>query len=185
MSNNLTIILSIIGCITGICSLFIVFYQFILTTPRIKLELNDRFRSYFFDTKSFNITSYETDYSASINIKISNLSSYPLTIGHIYVKHKKLISYHNNDFKFQPKQIKTGENSYTYYNPDKILTLPLRLDSFDTITGSIRIPFADKFIDKNNKKFIAKLVLYTPRKNYTLKVKISEYPNSPQDIPLQ
>jgi len=54
-------------------------------------------------------------------------------------------------------------------SPENIATIPLRIEPFDSQYVSFRLPF----FNNTNPSF--KLVLVTPRKNYSVKVKLLEY----------
>ena len=175
---NLTLIIAIIGCVTGLSSLLIQFISYFSTVARIEVVKDDASHSYFFDAIDFNVNSYRTRYSGVISLVISNKSSFPITINNIYIKNKKL-KYplkHDNEFKFTPKSIKLSTDthtSYTYYTPSQIITLPLRLEAYDTVYASARFPFLDSLVDFDSlhTPIEFKLSVNTPRKTFTQKVK--------------
>mgnify|MGYP001658431838 CR=1 FL=1 len=164
------LILGIIGAITGSLALIIDFFNYKFYMP--KLILKPLKNSYFLDKENVKeITNYNSKRIAIISLKISNSSAHPITIDEVFIKNFQNIIKHYNDFKITVPQIQIGNNpkTYTYINPEKIATLPLRMEPFDTQYVSFRFPF----FDDCNLTF--KLVFVTPRKNYSVKVNLLEY----------
>lgn len=176
---NLTLIIAIMGCVTGITSLLIQLFSYLSTVARLDISIDKSSNSYFFNTKDFKISGYKTNFSAVVSLIISNKSSYPITIDGIYIKSNK-IKYtikHFNEFKFHPQEISIGDNSITYYPPSAPINLPLRIEAFDTIFASARFPFFDPLIDCNDlsKPVKFKLIIHTPRRTFHCKAKLYEY----------
>jgi len=176
---NKTLLIAIVGCITGVGSLVLQLSTYLLTAARLKINIDDSSHSYFFNSNDFKLQGYKTNFSAVVSLVISNKSSYPLTIDNIYITSKK-IKYkmkHSNDFKFQPQSIPLGENSFSSHSPSKPINLPLRIESFDTIFASVRFPFFEQMVDNNDLSNPSnfKLMISTPRKVYRHKVLIYEY----------
>lgn len=176
---DLTLLIAIIGCITGFTSLIIQLSSYLSTVARLKIETDDSSNSYFFKAKDFKVDTYKTNFSAVVSLVISNKSSYPVTISNIYLKNrkKKYQLRHNNKFKFSPKEIPLGEGSFTYYNPSVAIDLPYRIEPYDTVYASVRLPFFDELVDHNDlsKSVKFKLIINTPRKAFTHKVKLYDY----------
>jgi hypothetical protein len=117
--------------------------------------------------KDLKSNEYDSEKAAVISLKISNSSSFPITIDEVYIKNHTKI-FHNNGFTFAPIEIKLENNKFTYLPPKTIAKIPLRIEPYDTVQISFRFPFF-----KGSDNF--KLFLSTPRKNYSLRVKLLEY----------
>jgi hypothetical protein len=170
---KLTTVLSIIGALTGTSGLAISFRDFWLSSPKLKIELDIQNSSYFFNVKDLGDTGFVTNRSAIVSVKISNASSFPITIDRIFVKKKKYFSFHSIRFSTTPREINVSPGRYTAYNVSKPLDLPLRIEPFDVIYGSVRLPFAEKLITENKMK--CNITFSTSRKLKRLKVSLLEY----------
>lgn len=172
-----TLLIAVIGCVTGLSSLLIQFFSFLSTVPRLKIAIDESSHSYFFKAKDFKVESYRTDFCAVVSLFISNKSSYPVTIDGIYIKCNKHRFKHINEFKFHPQSIPVREKTWTEYRPSNPLTLPVRIEAFDTIFASARFPFFDVLVDANDltKPTEFELMISTPRKVFRHRVKLYEY----------
>ncbi|WP_306583711.1 hypothetical protein [Fusobacterium ulcerans] len=163
------LILSIIGVITGSLALIIDFFNYKFYLP--KLIFKQLKNSYILNKEDIDII-YSTKKIAVISAKISNSSAHPITIDEVFIKHSENIK-HENDLTFKTPEVIIEKNEnvikYTYMKPNQIAILPLRIEPFDTQYVSFRLPY----FDDHKSKF--KLVFVTPRKNYSAKVKLSEY----------
>ena len=153
---KLELILSIVGVITGSLALAIDFFNYKFYLP--KLIIKPLRNSYIINSKDIPNLAFNTTKIAVISVKISNSSAHPITIDEVYVDNS-------------PKMISEEENSKTFtsLSPENIATIPLRIEPFDSQYVSFRLPF----FNNTNPSF--KLVLVTPRKNYSVKVKLLEY----------
>lgn len=164
---KLELILSIIGVITGSLALAIDFFNYKFYLP--KLVIKPLINSYTLDYESIKYSiDYVTNKIAVVSVKLTNSSAHPITIDEVYVKDSQTNS-HANDLKFRIPVIDLNGTTSTYMKPEKIANIPLRIEPFDTQYVSFRFPF----FNNTNPSF--KLVLVTPRKNYSVKVKLLEY----------
>lgn len=167
---KLELILSIIGVITGSLALAIDFFNYKFYLP--KLIIKPLRNSYTINSKDIPNLAFNTTKIAVISVKISNSSAHPITIDEVYVVNSPK-NKHYNDLKFKVPQIMISEEenskTFTSLSPENIATIPLRIEPFDSQYVSFRLPF----FNNTNPSF--KLVLVTPRKNYSVKVKLLEY----------
>ena len=165
---KLELILSIVGVITGSLALAIDFFNYKFYLP--KLIIKPLRNSYIIKSEDIPNLTFKTTKIAVVSVKISNSSAHPITIDEVYVEEASK-NKHYNDLKFQIPRVLTDEVNRieTYISPEKIAIIPLRIEPFDTQYVSFRFPF----FNNTNPSF--KLVLVTPRKNYSVKVKLLEY----------
>lgn len=176
--NISTLILSIIGSITGILSLIIQYLTHVKSSANLKFIIEDN--SYFFNTDDFNVKEYKNMYAIVISTRILNTSSEPITIYKVKIHNPYILPLeHENDFNFTPKKI----NINSIYQSAKIVpfdnaTLPLRIDAFDSKLVSFRFLIdKSKFKKQYNYSLGVNLSLYTPRKNYFETVILEKYDN--------
>jgi len=158
-------LISVLSLIISVGSLFINYLVYKFYTPKLIFKLIPH--SYYFYMKDLKSNEYDSEKAAVISLKISNSSSFPITIDEVYIKNHTKI-FHNNGFTFAPIEIKLENNKFTYLPPKTIAKIPLRIEPYDTVQISFRFPFF-----KGSDNF--KLFLSTPRKNYSLRVKLLEY----------
>lgn len=152
----ITLIIAIIGALTGIIGLIIQFIEYKKSQVRLKIK--------FIDEKSFyttGSTSYKCKYFGVISLKISNCSSLPITLDEVKINSSKhCIKYFNKNIQVD-KSHKYSNNSFTEITLYDNAKLPLRIDCYDSIYLSFIFPFWDK-IESNQFNFN----IITPRKNY-------------------
>jgi hypothetical protein len=181
MIMNATLTIAIIGCITGVSSLLIQLFQYFLTVAKLKIELDQSKYSYLFKATDFGLSGYGCKYAAVVSLKISNCSSFPITINAIVVKNKNFKTRHINNMTFQAMQIRINKNEeppiYSQYDPSKCIIIPTRLESYDTIFVSARFAFPDRLIDEKHldEPIDLNLAIATPRKTFRYKVQLYEY----------
>lgn len=164
------LILGIIGAITGSLALIIDFFNYKFYMP--KLILKQLHNSYFLNKEDVKeATNYATKRVGVVSLKISNSSAHPITIDEVFIKTFKNKISHFNNFNFTIPEICVKKNpiTYLYIKPEKAATIPLRIEPFDTQYVSFKFPY----FDTCDPEF--KLFLVTPRKNYSVKVKLLEY----------
>ena len=168
--DDIKLILSIIGAVTGSLALIIDFFNYKFYLPKLIIKpLNN---SYFLNKKDVKEASYyETTRIAVVSLKISNSSAHPITVDNVYIKSNKREIFHFKDFKFTVPKLLTNKNPITYSRIEylKIAVLPLRIEPFDSQYVSFIFPY----FDNCNTRF--KIFLETPRKNHSVKVNLSEY----------
>jgi len=161
----ITLIIAIIGAITGILALILQYVDYKKSKVKLKINLNDK--------KSFYTTgdnTYKCKYFGVISVKISNCSSLPITIDETEIRYDKIIrQYFNREIKVNKKHV-YDDKSYTEVTLFNQSKLPLRIECYDTIFLSFIFPFFDEFI---NNKF--EFILKTPRKEYKCKFKIKKF----------
>lgn len=147
----MTMFLAIIGALTGVSGLAIQFYAFLSSRPKISIEqVRDTHKSIWIvpDDKTFVISdsyrvSSTVDYSAVLlQITINNLTPQPVSLLHpkITVNNKEIVWMENQELILEEPSITydngliTNSHTFPMFNQ---LTFPLRLEGYDSVTGSI------------------------------------------------
>lgn len=174
---NYTLVIAVIGCVTGIAGLLLQWRSHILTAARLKVEVDTYANSYYLKDDRLEIPNYRTNCCAVVSLKISNTSAYPVTIDSVFVPGKGGAYRHNNMFRMPAPPIPFGDKGgYTEYRPSDPLSIPIRLEPFDTVFASVRLPFFGSLVPEGHKGPVdVKICLSTPRKLYTCRAKIHEY----------
>lgn len=161
----ITLIIAIIGAITGVLALIIQYIDYKKAKVRLKVRL--------LENKSFYSTgddSYKCKYFGVISIKISNCSSLPITVDEAEIKYNEIKRFYFNKKKSVNTRHSYVNNSFTEVSLYEQPHLPIRIDCYDTVFLSFVFPFFDEFI---NKKF--NFILKTPRKDYKYEFELNEF----------
>lgn len=161
----ITLVIAIIGAITGIASLIIQYVDYKKSKVKLRVNLDER--------KSFYNTGdklYKCDFFGVLSLKISNCSSLPITIDEAEIKHNGIKRIYINEKKQINNSHKYDDNRFTEISLYEQPQLPLRIDCYDTVFLSFVFPFFDEFIDKE-----FEFVIKTPRKDYKYTFKIKDF----------
>lgn len=155
-----TLIIAIIGAITGILSLVIQFVEYSKSNVNIIMKIDER-RTFYNEIENKNQTVYRCKNMGVISLKISNCSSLPITIDEA-----KIIHNDNNILYLNSKKtINCGkvmdDKRILSINLYEQANLPLRIECYDTVYLSFIFPFIDNIIESESE-----FVLITPRRNY-------------------
>lgn len=163
-NENLPLILSIIGCVTGCAGLLINFYKFLSERTKIKIHRSPE-QNIFFD-KLPGYETYDTQYQGFISIRIINKSALPITFYKLDIRQrfKQLPcgEYHSDTFNF------IGENSPKHKTSSEITVkpaydFPLRIEPLDVFEGHV---FISEFPTLAKDKTYISIKLYSSRKNF-------------------
>lgn len=174
---DFTPFIAIYGAVVATAGAIIQYNNYKATKAKLLIKIDTKSYSYFFKTKEFGMDSYQSDYSAVISMKISNTSSLPITIDDAYVHNETLDKGYHDSFEIRLKECETKKNGKTFwrsYPPSKSLQLPFRIEPYDTVYASVRIPFISDAIVDNKIKSL-EITLETPRQNYSYTVTLFEY----------
>lgn len=148
-SVDLSLILSIIGCITGCASLAINFHKFLTEQFKLKIYFAENGNLFFDKIKASNC---KTNFQGIIRINFVNKSSSPVTIYNIEtaLNNEPII---NRKCEFDEitliSDVFTDKKYKSLVFPmDKQIDFPLRIDPFDSYEGYMFFPF---FPDTENK----------------------------------
>lgn len=178
---TLTFYLSIIGAITGISGLLLNFFDYWKTRPRLKAEIIHE-KTFFFD-KSDEIKpnlskSYRTNRAAVISIEIQNASVHPVTLSKITVSQNSETFSIRNAFSSNMKYniIQKGDTitSYSEIIFDDPITIPIRLEAYDSTSGTLRLAFLENAVLDSNNNIPVVVSLFTPRKTFKIEVSLSK-----------
>lgn len=160
-----TLIIAIIGAITGVLALIIQYVDYKKSKVKLKVLLEDR--KSFYNTGD---TTYKCKYFGVISVKISNCSSLPITIDEAEIKFNEVKRLYFNDKKNINKKHIYDNKSFTEIRLYEQPQLPLRIDCYDTVFLSFIFPFFDEFVNKD-----FNFILRTPRRDYKHKFKLNEF----------
>lgn len=178
MNELISLIIAIIGCITGIISLTIVVINNFFQIGKQNFHLSERRKSYYFkakDTKTKGCC--DVNICASVSIKATNKSAFPITIDEAILKKGNEVAYHFNDFEFKYIEIEKSADLTVYCDSEELATLPFKLDPFETKFFSFVFPFFDDLVSSYGEIVKPNLLIITPRKKYTVPITINEYYN--------
>lgn len=166
-----TLILGIVGTVLGIGTL--IFQIFSEKKNNVRIIIKNNKNSFYVEQY---LTVFNTGCYSFINLKISNCSSYPITIDEIRIAGTN-IEHYSDTLQvpcIQPKGI-----LYEAVELNNVCTLPFRIDCFDTVYICLQFPFFENYKDKTTT-----IEFVTPRKIYYHKVLVHEqsevFRSSPQ-----
>ncbi len=174
-----TDITAIIGAVTGSIGLIMQLIKYLNERPKIKIYPTlDKIRfniwaknnSESYIMESGDKLGNEHYYLILLQVTIDNKSSVPVTISNPIPKNKKIIwkktasfhleqHVHKNQFFIRRSKVPV----------DDLMKFPMRIEPYDSVTGSILFCSFDQHVPK---KF--KLFLHTPRKTFHKKINLSE-----------
>ncbi len=177
MWNIVQIIISFIGCITGTLSLIILFKQKCFNEGKLLIG-EDRLAGhsfYFRPSEKIGGLQYKTNYSAALSIKVTNKSSYQITIDSAEISAPKNPFYHDNNFEIYLLSYETGYDKSIIFPVQKVTKLPLKLDPFETKYIGLRFPFFDFAVVNYGLPVNINLKINTSRKPAFLTMKVPEF----------
>lgn len=158
----LSLVLSIIGCITGVASLLINFYKVLIERTKLSVEFDQNQCLYFDKLESY--SDYNTKFQSFIYIRLINKSSNPITIYNIqtHCNDKEIFHHSYNGSTIELVFFKNpNRTTIKPYNMDKQIKLPLKIDGFSVFQGYI---FYDFLPDLHNENQEFNLTIKTSRK---------------------
>lgn len=171
-----TLIVAIVGAVTGLLSLVIQLLIYLLKKPKISCTLDLEDDSYWIEGSRLTLKEnrdrnlreiIDRENIIVLSLEISNLNSIPITVTDIF-KDNMPISIR---FNFEQPIIKLKSNlikmEFTLINPDQ-LPLPLRLNGYDSVRTSIW------FLTSKDESDIqdASITLKTPFKDFSFSFKV-------------
>lgn len=170
---ELSIILSIIGCITGVTGLLLHFYKFL--SERAKIIINFKKSELLFFDKLDSYESYNTTSHCLIYMTTINKSSLPVTIYSIEAscngKSLYFDKYCSDKLRLLHSINKDGTTSVCIDLANQY-HLPLKLEPYSVYQGHLFIAF---FIDSSNKTETIDLIIKTSRKIIKKKCIVSKH----------
>lgn len=160
---DFSLLLSLIGCITGIASLLINFYKALTERTKLKIEFDNN-KCLFFQ-KLTNYSSYKTNYQGFVYIRLINKSSFPITIYDIktllFNKEIFFHKYKGNEIELILKRKSATNYTAKPYDMTNQVTLPIKLEPFSVFQGYM---FFDFLPDSFNKSVDFKFTIKSSRK---------------------
>lgn len=162
MDINLPLVLSIIGCTTGVASLLINFYKVLVERTKLDIDFAENQCLYF--NKLENYSTYNTTFQSFIYIRLINKSSNPITIYDIqtYCNDERVFHHSYNGSTIELVVLKSSKRTTVkQYDMSKQIKLPLKIDGFSVFQGYI---FYDFLPDLHNEIQEFNLTIKTSRK---------------------
>ena len=158
----LTIVLSIIGAITGFAGLAINFYKFLSERFKLKIIFSETDNIFFPKLKD---SICKTNYQGIIRMNIINKSSSPVTVYDIdiFCNNLKITNrkYETNEIVLLDEVWSANKYSSLVFPMDKQFTFPLRLESYDSYEGVLFLPF---FPDTYENEVSLKIVIKSTKR---------------------
>lgn len=178
MWNIINTIIGAIGCITGTLSIILIIRQNKFSQGKLLVELAEPIgaaNSFYFDPKR-EITDchYRSSCAVAISLKVTNQSAYPVSLDDFVLKNDRILCHHDPEFKFHPFEYRLKNLAYWSIAFAPSVTLPVRLEPFETRIIGLRFPFAGKG-PLPNPPLAATIEIKTSRKPMKLDVKLQEY----------
>lgn len=166
-----TDIIAIIGCVTGVSSFLITFFQFFNERQRLKISCETDSTVYFDKFESF--SHYDCNKQGIARFRIINKSRLPITIYKIDVHANKTRVPIDDAFPTKPYIYISMDNldldRYAIDVSSQLLT-PIKLQPFESAYGYFFLSFLPK---SNKETYTLKFKFFTSRRNKrkTIKVK--------------
>lgn len=173
---DISIIFSIIGCITGLLSIIIASQNHLFQKGEQKFNISQQKASYYFPASDTTVRGcWKPTYCAVISLKATNKSSYPITIDDAVIKKDNFSARHYSEFSFDYIYVKESYESEICKDPEPNANLPLKLAPFETKYFSFAFPFFESFISNYGEDINVELIISTPLKEHKMLVTIPEY----------
>lgn len=165
MTNTITFIIALIGCVTGVSSLLIKFSEWLRSRPKIKCHQPKTYRNWIVKVENENSPSFlknennlfvhfsksESYDFAVLPVMLINQSAAPVTIYDI-VPADKNINY-SKRFDYYLGSVDYGEKSNKHYTYNSLnsINLPLRIEPFDSIECCVLLYFFQIDVSKTKR----------------------------------
>lgn len=181
-SSPATFWIAVFGAITGVLGLFLNFLSYRRTASHLKVKLLEGSNSFYVasheDTETPILEGFATKSFAVIGVELINKSDKPISVRSIQgkIKHSKYRLRHTPKMSINNSLLcfSTGKTSRVRYGLRKSFKLPIRLEPYDIIAGTIRFPFFDDALNESFDPVPITVVFYTSRRTYRLKVRLTE-----------
>lgn len=181
IKNNATLIISIIGCVTGTLSFLLHFHTYRIQAPRLKIRQDLSHSTFYFTVDDADPLYKDKDAllkdlheGVDISIKVTNNTSFPTTIENISARLSRRIFFFDryevfqDVFSFAIGDVMTPDGTKLSSNTSWRATFPFRIEPFDSKSFSIRFPIDIKKLKQRN--YQMHIYLHTPRKKPHLKI---------------
>lgn len=178
MWNIINTIIAAIGCITGTVSIILIIRQNKFSHGKLIVELAETVgaaNSFYFDPqREITDCHYRSSCAVAISLKVTNQSAYPVSLDEFLWRNGRTLCYHDPEFKFPPFEYNFKNIAYWNIAFAPSVTLPIRLEPFETRIIGLRFPFAGKG-PLPTPPLSATIEIKTSRKPMNLDVKLQEY----------
>ena len=178
MWNIINTIIAAIGCITGTVSIILIIRQNKFSQGKLIVELAEPIGAansfYFNPEREITNCDYRSSCAVAISLKATNQSAYPVSLDDFVLRNGKILCHHDPEFKFHPFEYKFKNRAYWSIEFAPSVTLPVRLEPFETRIIGLRFPFAGKG-PLPTPPLSATIEIKTSRKPMKLDVKLQEY----------
>ncbi len=162
--SNVSLILSIVGCITGVLAFVITLIQLYRQFTHIKITFDESNNFYF--NKLPQYSSFSTNKQAISSFCVTNNSDRPLTLNAIYFRVGNTMihpePFDGTSLEFILEDHILGELHVDLLMNEYEILFPLRLEPFDSVNGVVFIPF---FLHSEDPKLTVEYHLKTSRRD--------------------
>lgn len=178
MWNIINTIIGAIGCITGTVSIILIIRQNKFSQGKLIVELAEPIgaaNSFYFDPEREIINcKYKSSCAVALSLKVINQSAYPVSLDDFVLKNGSILCHHDQEFKFRPFNYQLKNTAFWHIDFAPSVTLPVRLEPFETRIIGLRFPFAGKG-PLPTPPLSATIEIKTSRKPLKIDVKLQEY----------
>ena len=175
MAEPITLIVAIIGCVTGVLSLGINLYKLLYERPKIVLEAEWPSITGFFPNRDADFLSEK---SLLIAIRINNKRVTPCSIKAVFIKHDGFVHWPLPEHSLAEMPYSDGkEVEITFQIRQKALPLPATIPPMGSIEASFYFPLADELFKEfqaNGQKLTLTVSFVLTTKKITIDVPVNE-----------
>lgn len=143
MGSQLTQIVAIIGCVTGVAGLLMNFYKVLAERPKLAIEIVNPHINGFIPP----LIGYQSNHAAVIILRFTNIGVIPLSIKQVLVTNKNKIFRFFHDAPHPHLEFKTDENTSVYYSFPVNAKLPVLLEVGAVYSATFVFPFSDELYE--------------------------------------
>lgn len=162
--SNVSLILSIVGCITGVLAFAITLIQLYRQFTHIKITFDENNNFYFNKLPQYG--RFSTNKQAISSFCVTNNSDKPLTLNSIYFRVGNTMihpePFDGTSLQFILDDRILGELHVEILMKEYEILFPLRLEPFDSVNGVVFIPF---FLNSEDPKLTIEYHLKTSRRD--------------------
>lgn len=170
--DNITFVIAIVGCITGVCSLVLNFYKAIIEKPKLKIEVLMPNSNGFTQNQD---KTYKCKTILCIHLSFSNVGTYPVSISNIFLQSLNCKIKPVSDYKHNYGIAKDNVNSKAFHFYP-FCELPKFIGVGEIAQVTLLFPFADELFAAYNRGDLkrVKIAIHMPNHKLHKSVSIAE-----------
>lgn len=148
--DQITLIVAIVGCVTGVCSLVINFYKALVERPKISIKAIKPYLNGFYQNSH---KQYGYNKVLISNVRISNKGYTPISITEIYIKDGKKQIELATKYSLNELSIPLDNDYFVPYELYNAITTPITIQPMETIETTLFFTSVDRLFEnyKQNK----------------------------------